>query len=116
MKPVFRAPLACFLLLLGPGAASLAQPSSAELDQLIRQLAAEPLAERQAAMKRLQEIGEPTLEALRKAAAANTDPDVRLRCYLVIRAISTRAAGEVRRFDGHSGQVLCVAFSPDGKR
>jgi hypothetical protein len=52
---------------------------SAEIDRLIQQLGSPRFADREAAGKRLQAIGEPAFEALRKAASASADPEIRQR-------------------------------------
>lgn len=52
--------LACAVLLPGES-----QPSS--VDRLIKQLASDSFAEREAASRKLEAIGEPALEALQKA-------------------------------------------------
>ncbi len=88
----------------------------AEVGRLIDALGSERAADRDAAGKRLEQVGEPALDALRKAAASNADPDVRLRAYLVIAAIRKGELREVRRFEGHRDIVWAVAFSPDGKQ
>jgi HEAT repeat protein len=61
------------LLILG----STGQPS--EIDRLIQQLGSPRFAERQAATKRLEAIGEPAALALRKAATTTPDAEVRRR-------------------------------------
>src|SRR5207249_3594946 len=87
-----------------------------EIDRLIRQLGSRQFAEREAASKRLEAIGEPTLDALHKAAEDSTDAEVRKRSQAVLRAIQQRLFGEVRRFKGHTNWVIGVAISPDGRR
>jgi WD40 repeat protein len=87
-----------------------------ELDQLIQQLGSPKFAEREAATKALEAIGEPAIDALRRAAATSEDAEVRRRARQLIKVIEDRICVEVRRFEGHTGEVACVAFSPDGKR
>ena len=85
----------------------------AEVERLIRQLDSERFSERQAASKALKDIGEPALEALRKASSTKDDAEVRRRAQDLVRAIERR---EWRCFVGHTGVVHGVTFSPDGKR
>jgi HEAT repeat protein len=58
------------------------QPS--EIDALIRQLGSPKFAERQAATKRLEAIGDRAAEALRNAAASNPDPEIRRRAEALL--------------------------------
>jgi WD40 repeat protein len=90
----------------------------AEIPKLIEQLGDEDnLARRQEAARRLEALGEPALAALRQACKSHTDPDMRLRAALIIRAITTGGMGEVRHFGGNYGYWLNrVAFSRDGKQ
>jgi WD40 repeat protein len=92
-------------------------PGEKEADRiagLIRQLGDDQFARREAASRALEAVGEPALEALRKAAASSADPEVRQRASRVFRAIL--ATLQIRRFLGHSDGVIAVALSPDGKR
>jgi hypothetical protein len=57
---------------------------------LIRQLGHEKFATRQAASIELEAIGEPALEALRKAAASGDSPEIRKRAEQLVRAIQPR--------------------------
>jgi hypothetical protein len=57
---------------------------------LIRQLGHEKFATRQAASTDLEAIGEPALEALRKAAASGDSPEIRRRAEQLVRAIQPR--------------------------
>src|SRR4051812_22752610 len=75
--------------------------SDRDVDQEVGRLGSDQLAERQAAMTRLEAIGEPALKALRKAVAAAPDVDVRLRAAVVIRAIEKGLLAPVRLFEGH---------------
>jgi WD40 repeat protein len=93
-----------------------ASPDAAQIERLIQQLGSPKFAEREAATKALEGIGEPAVEALRRAADKSKDAEIRRRTSLVIKAIEDRVCVEVRRFQGHTGEVACVVFSPDGKR
>jgi WD40 repeat protein len=101
------------LCLLSP--AAHAAPDAGEVDKLIEQLGNDDPGKRQEATKRLEEIGEPALEALRKAAGGHDDPDVRLRAAVVARTIQKQLSGQLRVFEGHSDLVRAVALSPDGR-
>jgi WD40 repeat protein len=73
--------------------ASGEEPAAEEISRLVRQLGNDDFARREAAGKRLAEIGEPVLEALRKAAATD-DPEVRRRTENLVREIEHRRPGE----------------------
>src|SRR5262249_35420991 len=88
----------------------------AEVERLIKQLGSNNFAEREVASRRLEDIGEPALEALRKAASARDDAEVRRRAQDLVRAIERRQNPERRCFVGHTGVINSVTFSPDGKR
>jgi hypothetical protein len=59
---------------------------------LIKQLGDNAFAKRQAASKELEDIGEPALAALRKAATSSDDLEIRRRTERIIQTIATRAA------------------------
>ncbi|HEY7428566.1 MAG TPA: hypothetical protein VH682_30330 [Gemmataceae bacterium] len=63
----------------------------AEIDRLIRQLGSDNFAKRQEASKALETVGEPALEALRKAAKGG-DAEVRRRANELVRTIEDRRA------------------------
>jgi uncharacterized protein (TIGR03067 family) len=68
-------------------------PAKAPVDRiadLIQQLGHKEFAKREAAGKELEAIGEPALDGLRKAAAANVDAEIRQRAEKII--LSIRAA------------------------
>jgi uncharacterized protein (TIGR03067 family) len=67
----------------------LAWSDAGQIDLLIRQLGSSQFAEREAASRRLEAIGETALEALRKAAKSN-DVEVRRRAEQVIEAIEAK--------------------------
>ncbi len=89
-------------------------PDPAEVARLIRQLSDVSFPKREQASRRLAEMGEAALDALSEAAE-KSDPDVRLRIYVVMRAIRGRLYGAARQLDGHTDIVVCVAISPDGR-
>jgi uncharacterized protein (TIGR03067 family) len=60
---------------------------AARVARLIAQLGADRFAQREAASKDLEAIGEPALAALRKAATSSDDVEVRRRAELIIQAI-----------------------------
>src|SRR5579862_1540672 len=89
---------------------------------LIKELGDDSFTKREAADKRLAEIGEPALELLRKAAQDNPDPEVRQRAEQLVRQIGTTLFPEVRRFEAHVGAAegrpwaTRLAITPDGKQ
>jgi WD40 repeat protein len=86
---------------------------------LIQQLGDISFEKREAAAKRLAEIGEPALIPLENAAQKDSDPEVRTRATELGRVIDKSSLQEVRRFDGHKRDkypiATRVAVSPDGK-
>jgi hypothetical protein len=61
---------------------NVVQPS--EIDGLIQQMGSPKFAEREAASKRLEAIGAPAAEALRKAATASPDIEIRRRAQKLL--------------------------------
>jgi WD40 repeat protein len=90
-------------------------PSDPQVQKLIDQLGNDKFAEREAAGRRLEALGESAFLALRKAVASSPDPEIRQRAGRVAEAIARRCFGEVRRFEGSGNGVSSVAFSPDGR-
>src|SRR5436853_7002627 len=68
----------------GPGPAENSNPTSAEIDRLIRQLGSQRFAERETAAKSLDAISYPALNALRNAEARDKDLEVRRRAAVLI--------------------------------
>ncbi len=93
-----------------------AATDASEIERLIRQLGSDSFTEREAASRRLEAIGEPAWNAVRKAAQASSDAEIRQRCKRAADAIGERCFIEIRRFEGHKDAVFSVAFSPDGHR
>jgi hypothetical protein len=84
-------------LALGAGVGSLrGNPGTAgkpdRVAALIKQLGDRAFARREAATKKLADIGEPALVALRKAATSSDDLEIRRRAERIIQTIATRAA------------------------
>jgi uncharacterized protein (TIGR03067 family) len=71
----------------------------AEVGRLVKQLGSEKFSEREAATKRLEEIGEAALGPLRAAAAQRDDPEVSLRAKGLLVAIERRLVAMERRRD-----------------
>jgi len=75
---------------------------------LIRQLGHKDFAKRQAASKELDAIGEPALDALRKATTDN-DPEIRRRAERIIQDVTAR----VKREQAAQVQLDSAAFDTD---
>ena len=108
----------CFALLwlllsFAPGVLA-AEPREAALARLIKQLGHDDFDKREAATKRLAEIGEPALDALRQATTSD-DAEVRMRAEqiatVIIAAIDNKLYGKELVLTGGS-----VSVSADGKR
>ncbi len=104
-------------LILGLVALTMTDKPEAKPDvaALIKQLGADSYTEREAASTALAKVGPPALSELCKALRSD-DLEVRLRVRRLVDAIGKDLFREIRSFDGHSGSVNAVAFSPDGKR
>src|SRR5262245_48192159 len=87
---------------------------NAKVSRLIQQLGNDSFAEREAATRALEAIGEPAYEAIRIAAEKDPDVEIRHRAQRLVHTLERR--WELARFVGHSEHVCRVAFSPDGKR
>jgi len=81
-----------------------------EVERLIKELGSDEFDERETATKRLQEIGDPALGALYKAATS-ADAEVRLRAEYILDKLYPEL-----RLTGHTGAVWSVCVSADGKR
>jgi hypothetical protein len=75
------------------GAPPAPQPKARETAQLVEKLGAADFAEREAATKRLEELGTLALDELR-AACKSEDPEIARRAIDLVRAIERRAVAE----------------------
>ena len=73
---------------------------------LIQQLGDHAFARREAARKELEDIGEPALAALRRAATSSDDLEIRRRAERIIQTIATRA----ENFNSYSGTQNAVQW------
>lgn len=71
------APRSLQLAMAAPPPGDASDCESAKIDDLIKRLGSKKFAERDAAFRRLKEIGKPALPALRKAAKSSADPQIR---------------------------------------
>jgi WD40 repeat protein len=93
-----------------------ADPEPAAVEKLIKQLGHDEFEKREEATRQLEKIGEPALEALRKARTS-PDAEVRDRADVLVRRIERSLRIEMLRFGAGGGYWLNrVAFTPDGKR
>src|SRR5437868_5179569 len=83
---------------------SFAVEPEAEIARLVRQLGDDDFDQREAASKRLEEIGEPALDALGKAMASH-DPEVRRRSTDIVAVIENKLYGPELCLTGHTGHV-----------
>jgi WD40 repeat protein len=91
-----------------------------EVRQLIVQLDDDSPEKRDAATKRLEEIGESALPQLRDAAENGAGAETRVRARSIITTIGKTIFGEAARWEGHKldadfAWVTRVAATPDGK-
>jgi len=82
---------------------------------LIRQLGDTSFDVREAAQKRLADIGEPALELLKSSAKENADFEVRQRLEQLIKTIIDSFFVEVRSFDRFKGFTHRLAVTPDSQ-
>src|SRR5436309_13602875 len=102
--------VALLLLVLPFVPAVAVAPDDTEVERLIKQRGSDQFKEREAATKRLQEIGEPALDALDKALSS-ADAEVRRRAEYIMNKLYPEL-----RLTGHTGAVWSVCVSADGKR
>jgi WD40 repeat protein len=97
------------------------QPNGREIERLIRRLGHEKFREREAASRRLLAVGAPAWDALRKAAAASDDPEIRQRAARLVQALAKRLFAHVRRIAWHDdvqhipAHIFYTAFAADGR-
>src|SRR5205807_2514656 len=102
-------------LLLAAGMTASPLPADpARVPEFIRGLGSPNFAERQAAARALDEVGEPALPALRQAAKDGPDEETRRRAGQLVQAIEARVYAPLRQYQGHAAAVWSLAFSPDG--
>src|SRR5262245_5524581 len=102
--------VALLLLMLPFVRAVAVADGDTEVERLIKQLGSDEFGERETATKRLQEIGDPALGALDKAAT-RADAEVRRRAEYILDKLHPEL-----RLTGHKDGVWSVWVSPDGKR
>lgn len=90
--------------------------SQEQIKRLVTQLGDDDFAKRVRAKKQLQTVGEPALDALRKAADSSRDAEVRKAAKELVEAIERKSSGLLHVFGGHGNRVNGVAISSDGKR
>jgi WD40 repeat protein len=119
MKPL---PLLFLLCVTGTSAlvpfapAPASDPGAAgEIQGLVKQLGSDVFREREAATKRLTEIGEAALDALHPALTSD-DPEVRRRAGDVVAAIDHQLYGQPVCLTGHTSGVWIVSVAADGQR
>jgi uncharacterized protein (TIGR03067 family) len=85
---------------------------------LIRQLGDKEFARREEASKELDAIGEPALDALRKAVSSDDDPEIRSRAATIVRAVTDRirAATTEKELKKLQGTWSLVSYEMEGKR
>jgi RNA polymerase sigma factor (sigma-70 family) len=104
---------------VAPEAPEPKPPDEKAIRALIRQLGDDEFEKREAAQRRLVEIGEPALPQLREAARDSRDAEISQRAARLVRLIEKTIFGEVRRLGAHQGEqpwVGRVALTPDGKQ
>jgi WD40 repeat protein len=87
-------------------------PSPEDIERLVVQLGSEVFAEREDAYRRLQELAELSLPALRRRVK-DPDAEIRLRASALVAAIEKD--GDILTCRGHRGEVLAVVLLPDDR-
>src|SRR5437764_2607410 len=90
--------VAVLLLVLPFVPAVAGDPDDKDIERLVKQLGSTKFKEREAAMARLKEIGEPALDALVKA---NSTLEMRRRSEAIIAVIENKICVEQLRLTGH---------------
>jgi WD40 repeat protein len=108
--------LSALILLVAGRSGVRGEADAKEIGKLIEQLGDDDADTRKEAEKKLADIGESALPALRKAGKEHADPDVRLRALVLVRVIEKGVFGEIRKFTNHTGIIRSIAVSKDGKR
>ncbi len=93
-----------------------AKVSREEIERLVEQLGDNAFVKRAKARTQLQDIGEPAIEILKKAAESSNDLDTRKAARQIVEAYETKNSGLIHVYGGHEGRVNGIAFSADGKR
>lgn len=91
--------------------------TSERVAQLVKQLGHDRFVMREAASKELDEIGEPALDAIRKAATVG-DAEVRQRAELLITKITAqvRAAVTKKELEKLQGKWSLISYEMDGRQ
>ncbi len=94
------------------------EPLAKRVARLIRQLGHDKFVKREQASKELDAIGVPALDALRRAAASDDDPEIRCRAAQIVRAVTgrIRAAVTQQELKRLQGTWFRVSFETDGRR
>ena len=85
------------------------ETEAGRIARLIGQLGDDVYAKREAASQELEAIGEPALAALRKAAAASDDVEIRVRAEKIVRSISGK-----KEIEGLQGKWHSMSTETDG--
>jgi uncharacterized protein (TIGR03067 family) len=90
------------------------ETAAARVARLVAQLGADRFAQREAASKELEAVGEPALPALRKAAASSDNLEVRRRAERIIQALAWVVTK--RELKKLQGTWYLTSYETDGKR
>jgi WD40 repeat protein len=112
-------PRRALLLLLGLSLGSLpalAAPPADEVARTIRQLGDDDYDRREAASRRLEDLGLDAWPALRRAKNSEGDAEMRTRCARLLDDGARRLFAPLRTLSGHEDQVNALSISTDSKR
>ena len=118
----------CLIVLLMslPGASMLAQELEeaiqpyppqvvAEVERLVDDLSSESYDAREAAGRRLVNIGEAAWDKVYEASQSAKDLELRYRAAELLKTLEKRKFSPIRIWEEHRDIVWAVAFSPDGR-